>query len=133
MACVAKVVAHTDASARIAPTDRSMPPPVITNVMPMLTTPMVGSEPEDGQRVVETGEAVTGGGDADDADHEQRDHQAEVATEGPAHQSAACRVGRRRLHVDVSAEGRRCSRRRRVGVLLAPWLVLCSLMRRFLP
>jgi hypothetical protein len=37
--CVATVVHHTDDSATIAPTERSMPPPVITNVMPMLTTP----------------------------------------------------------------------------------------------
>ena len=38
---VANVVAQTEQSARIAPTDRSMPPPVMTNVIPMLTTPMV--------------------------------------------------------------------------------------------
>jgi hypothetical protein len=38
---VASVVAHTEASAMIAPTDRSMPPPMITNVMPTVMTPMV--------------------------------------------------------------------------------------------
>ena len=38
---VASVVHQTEASARIAPTERSMPPPMITKVMPMLTTPMV--------------------------------------------------------------------------------------------
>ena len=37
---VARVVAQTDDSATIAPTDRSMPPPVITNVMPIETTPI---------------------------------------------------------------------------------------------
>ena len=37
---VATVVHQTDDSATIAPTERSMPPPMITNVMPMLTTPM---------------------------------------------------------------------------------------------
>ena len=37
---VANVVAHTEQSARIAPTHRSMPPPVMTKVIPMLTTPM---------------------------------------------------------------------------------------------
>ena len=37
---VASVVAQTEASATIAPTERSMPPPVMTKVMPMLTTPM---------------------------------------------------------------------------------------------
>ena len=39
--CVAKVVAQTEERATIAPTDRSMPPPMITNVMPMLTTPTI--------------------------------------------------------------------------------------------
>ncbi len=39
MSCVPVVVAQTEARARIAPTDRSMPPPVITNVMPIDTTP----------------------------------------------------------------------------------------------
>ena len=34
------MVAHTDDSATIAPTDRSMPPPVITNVIPTETTPI---------------------------------------------------------------------------------------------
>ena len=38
--CVASVVAQTEDSATIAPTDRSMPPPVITNVIPIDTTPM---------------------------------------------------------------------------------------------
>ena len=37
---VDRVVAQTEASATIAPTDRSIPPPVMTKVMPMLTTPM---------------------------------------------------------------------------------------------
>ena len=40
MVWVATVVAHTDARATFAPTDRSMPPPMMTKVMPMLTTPM---------------------------------------------------------------------------------------------
>ncbi len=34
------VVAQTDASPTTAPTDRSIPPPVITKVMPMETTPI---------------------------------------------------------------------------------------------
>src|SRR5674476_1471282 len=41
--CVASVVAHTDASPRTEPTDRSIPPPVITNVMPMLSTPITAA------------------------------------------------------------------------------------------
>ena len=40
MFCVASVVHHTEASATIDPTDRSMPPPMITKVIPTLTTPM---------------------------------------------------------------------------------------------
>ena len=49
-AWVASVVAQTEDSARIAPTDRSMPPPMITNVMPTLTTPMTA----DSRRIVRT-------------------------------------------------------------------------------
>ena len=37
---VATVVAHTEERATIAPTDRSMPPQVMTKVMPTVTTPM---------------------------------------------------------------------------------------------
>lgn len=39
MVCVARVDAHTDARPMTEPTDRSMPPPVMTNVIPMLITP----------------------------------------------------------------------------------------------
>ena len=38
--CVCRVVAQTDASATSAPTDRSMPPPMMTSVTPTVTTPM---------------------------------------------------------------------------------------------
>ncbi len=37
---VATVVAHTEARATMAPTDRSMPPEVMTKVMPTVTTPI---------------------------------------------------------------------------------------------
>ena len=47
---VASVVAQTDDSATSAPTERSMPPPMITKVMPMLTTPMT----EASRRIVST-------------------------------------------------------------------------------
>ncbi len=40
MVWVARVVAHTEERATIAPTDRSIPPPEMTKVIPMLTTPM---------------------------------------------------------------------------------------------
>jgi hypothetical protein len=39
-ACVAWVVHQTLVSATSAPTDRSMPPPMMTNVMPMAITPI---------------------------------------------------------------------------------------------
>ena len=42
-AWVASVVHHTELRARMAPTDRSMPPPVITKVMPTLTTPITAA------------------------------------------------------------------------------------------
>jgi hypothetical protein len=40
MVWVARVVAQTLDRATMAPTDRSMPPPPMTKVIPMLTTPM---------------------------------------------------------------------------------------------
>ena len=65
---VASVVAQTEESATIAPTDRSMPPPMITKVMPTLTTPITDGQPQDRQHVVDAGEPVAGGDDADDAE-----------------------------------------------------------------
>jgi hypothetical protein len=41
---VATVVAHTDASAITLPTDRSIPPPMITIVTPTVITPMIDAE-----------------------------------------------------------------------------------------
>ena len=41
---MATVVAQTEASAITVPTDRSMPPPMITNVMPTVITPMIEAE-----------------------------------------------------------------------------------------
>ena len=40
---VARVVAQTEDRATIAPTERSIPPPVITNVMPTETTPITAA------------------------------------------------------------------------------------------
>src|SRR3712207_1837797 len=37
---VCRVVAHTEASATSAPTDRSIPPPMMTSVTPTVTTPL---------------------------------------------------------------------------------------------
>src|SRR5919107_4031650 len=42
--CVATVVAHTDASAITLPTDRSIPPPMITIVTPTVITPITEAE-----------------------------------------------------------------------------------------
>ena len=41
MVCVASVEAHTEDSPMTEPTDRSMPPPVMTKVIPMLITPTI--------------------------------------------------------------------------------------------
>ena len=89
IAWVARVVAHTLARATIAPTDRSMPPPPMTKVMPTLTTPMTDAK----RRIVMTlstlpkrSPAVRGAGDAED---EQRDDEAEVASGRAGEQAAA--------------------------------------------
>ena len=79
IACVPVVVAHTDASARIAPTDRSMPPPVITKVMPIADDAEHGGEAQDRHQVVGAGEPVAGRDDADDAQQDQRDDESEIA------------------------------------------------------
>ena len=41
--CVASVLAHTEARPSTEPTDRSMPPPVMTKVIPMLSTPITAA------------------------------------------------------------------------------------------
>ena len=40
-ACTAARLATTEVSPTTEPTERSMPPPMITKVMPMLTTPTI--------------------------------------------------------------------------------------------
>ncbi len=50
IAWVARVVHQTEDRAKIAPTDRSMPPPVTTKVMPTLTTPITAAS----RRMVKT-------------------------------------------------------------------------------
>ena len=72
----------------IAPTDRSMPPPVMTNVMPIADHADDRGEPQDGQHVVDAGEPVAGGDDADDAQQHQGDDQAEVAPDRAGRASA---------------------------------------------
>ena len=79
IAWVASVVHHTELRARMAPTDRSMPPPVITKVMPDADHADHRGQPQDGQHVVRVGEPVAGRHHADDAEQQQGNHQAEVA------------------------------------------------------
>src|SRR3954449_4164732 len=105
---VARVVAQTEARATIAPTDRSMPPPMITKVMPTLTTPMTAAsrrivsrlsksanrwppgaraQPKHRQQVVEVREPGARGGHPDDAEDRKGDDQAQVAAEATAEQA----------------------------------------------
>ena len=80
---VATVVHQTPASAMIAPTDRSMPPPMITKVMPTVTTPIADAccrivktlLPHPVRVAVELGP----GDRADDDQDDQHADQAEVA------------------------------------------------------
>ncbi len=79
IAWVPVVVAQTDASATIAPTDRSMPPPVMTKVMPTATTPRTAAR----RRIVTMLSVLANRSPlvatADDAQHDQCDDQSEVA------------------------------------------------------
>ena len=76
---VASVDAQTDASPMTEPTDRSMPPPGDDERHPDAEHADHRREPQDGQQVVDAGEPLARRDDADDAQRDQRDHQAEVA------------------------------------------------------
>ena len=78
-----------------SPTDRSMPPPMITNVIPTVITPITEAEVRIVSRL-DAGEERVGGGHADDAQQHQHRDQAEVARRGRVSSSRAQRVGRRR-------------------------------------
>ena len=71
-----------------------MPPPVMTNVMPMLTTPMTAASRRIVSDVVDAGEPVARGDDADDAEQDERDDESEVAGAEPASQPADARLRR---------------------------------------
>ena len=90
---VASVVAQTEASATIAPTDRSIPPPVMTKVMPMLTTPMTDAR----RRIVSmlsTLRNLSPAVQPADADQDhQGDDQAEVAPDRAVHDPGERRTG----------------------------------------
>ncbi len=85
---VATVVAHTERQGHLAPTDRSMPPPLMTNVMPTLTTPMT----EASRRMVSALSTLANRSPAvitpDDAEQQQGDDQAEVAPDRARHEDA---------------------------------------------
>ena len=83
---VATVVHQTDESATIAPTERSMPPPMITNVMPMLTTPIVAASRRIVRALSVEREPVARRDRADDADQQQRDDESGVAADAGAQQ-----------------------------------------------
>ena len=115
---VATVVHQTDDSATIAPTERSMPPPMITNVMPMLTTPIVAAS----LRIVRVLAVDANRSPAvitpDEAQQQQRDDEAEVA----AH--AACAAGRASVGLAGGLER---------GLLDAHAVLAHCRMRPFLP
>ena len=137
MVCVAKVVAHTEDRARIAPTDRSMPPPVITNVMPMLTTPMV----EASRRIVSALSMLANRSPAVTTPAAQirpsattrprlRPNAPLISPPLASPSVSAVFFSTWRLFSDGPAV---FSTAPRSGPLSDPGLVLCSLMRRFLP
>ena len=99
---VARVVAQTEDRATIAPTDRSMPPPVITNVIPIETTPIT----EASRRMVSALSMLANCSpavhDPDEAEHDERDDQAQVAPDRGAEQHAGearCARGRCRTGI----------------------------------
>ncbi len=100
MSWVATVVDHTDDRATIAPTERSMPPPVMTKVIPIATTPMTEAR----RRIVSAlatlpnrSPAVTS---ADDESSDEREDEADVPAggvgqhPGQAERAARWRPGR---------------------------------------
>ena len=134
---VANVVDHTDASARIAPTDRSKPPPVTTKVMPMLTTPMVAAK----RRMVSMLSTLANRSPAVMTPAAQISSSARtrpmlrpkepLISPPPLSRSVSAAACSTRT---VSVEGATVfSTAPTSGPLSAPGLVLCSLMRPFLP
>ena len=83
------MVAQTEPAPTTAPTDRSMPPPVMTNVMPMVTTPITDAS----RRIVSTLSVLANRSPAVMTptmhSSDQRDHQAEVAPRRPAQEPRA--------------------------------------------
>ncbi len=136
---VAKVVAHTEESATMAPTDRSMPPPMITNVMPMLTTPTM----EASRRIVTRVSTLAKRSPAVETPTTQITSRAStrprLRPNGSAHQAGASRrpLGLRGgvLHPDgVARRSHGVLDGGQVGSLVrASGVVRWSLMRRFLP
>ena len=90
---VATVCTRPTTSATIAPTERSMPPPMITNVMPMLTTPIAAASRRIVSALSVDGEPVARRDRADDADQQQRDDEPEVAADAGAQQGERPALG----------------------------------------
>ena len=69
------------------PTDRSMPPAMMTRVMPMLITPMIDAWRRIVRMLLTLVKRVACGDGADDHEQQQRDDEAEVAADGARHES----------------------------------------------
>ena len=105
VACVAAWSPTPPASATSAPTDRSMPPPMITNVMPTVTTPMAEALHAGCVDVVLASRKRRRLGDG--ADHEQHDEHGDQAEVADAHGSpATARPSSSRARCSVSWGGR---------------------------
>ena len=118
-------VATTEARPMTEPTDRSMPPAVMTRVMPIADDADDRRLAQDREGVADAREGVGCRDRADDDEQQQGDDETEVAADRSGHEApeaglrgrvrGAC--GRRRL----AGGGDACGR----------WVV-CSLTRRFL-
>ena len=124
MFCTTAMVATTEASPITEPTDRSMPPAMMTRVMPMLITPMMDAW----RRIVRmllTLVNVSGAVMAPTIDEQQQRHdEAEVAADGARHEPLE-------PGLLAAAVGARAARRAAAGMFWTP-AVVCSLTRRFL-
>ena len=80
------MVATTEARPITEPTDRSMPPAMMTSVMPMLIDADDRRLAKDREDVADAGEGVGGGDGAHDDEQQQRDDEAEVAADGAGHE-----------------------------------------------
>ena len=130
---VANVVHQTEDRARIAPTERSMPPPVMTKVIPTLTTPMVAAR----RRIVST--LLTLANRSPAVITPTRQISASATTRPRLRPTLELRIAAQPVSVGTAACAA-CSTRTVSAVgsaVFSTWstsgVVLCSLMRPFLP